>query len=94
VYDSKDMRVRGSLIWSPILDKNISVQTCRTEFRWNRSRSVDVVTWGRDETERRFNFFLETRVLGIIKPDHSPPSSAEVKNAWSYTSTLPYVFTW
>jgi hypothetical protein len=25
--------------------------------------------------------------------DHSPPSSAEVKNAWSYTSTPPYVFT-
>jgi len=24
--------------------------------------------------------------------DHSPPSSAEVKNAWSYTSTPPYVF--
>jgi hypothetical protein len=24
--------------------------------------------------------------------DHSPPSSAEVKNAWSYTSTSPYVF--
>jgi hypothetical protein len=23
--------------------------------------------------------------------DHSPASSAEVKNAWSYTSTLPYV---
>jgi len=21
--------------------------------------------------------------------DHSPPSSAEVKNAWSYTSTQP-----
>jgi len=21
--------------------------------------------------------------------DHSPPPSAEVKNAWSYTSTLP-----
>jgi hypothetical protein len=31
--------------------------------------------------------------LGIKWPgreaDHSPPSSAEVKNAWSYTSTLP-----
>jgi hypothetical protein len=26
------------------------------------------------------------------KADHSPQSSAEVKNAWSYTSTLPYVF--
>jgi hypothetical protein len=31
--------------------------------------------------------------LGIKRPgceaDHTPPSSAEVKNAWSYTSTLP-----
>jgi hypothetical protein len=24
--------------------------------------------------------------------DHSPPSSAEVKNAWNYTSTPQYVF--
>jgi hypothetical protein len=24
--------------------------------------------------------------------DHSCPSSAEVKNAWNYTSTSPYVF--
>jgi hypothetical protein len=24
--------------------------------------------------------------------DHSPPSRTEVKNAWSYTSTLPYDF--
>jgi hypothetical protein len=29
------------------------------------------------------------------KADHSPPPSAEVKNAWSYTSTHTYVFmTW
>jgi hypothetical protein len=31
--------------------------------------------------------------LAIQRPDsganHSPPSSAEVKNAWSYTSTTP-----
>jgi hypothetical protein len=31
--------------------------------------------------------------LGIKQPwreaDHSPPSSADVKNAWSYTSTPP-----
>jgi hypothetical protein len=26
------------------------------------------------------------------KSDYSPPSSAEVKNAWSYTSTPQYVF--
>jgi len=24
--------------------------------------------------------------------DHSPPSNAEVKNAWNYTTTHPYVF--
>jgi hypothetical protein len=24
--------------------------------------------------------------------DHSPPSSAQVKNAWSYTSTPQYIF--
>jgi hypothetical protein len=34
--------------------------------------------------------------LGVKRPrreaDHPPPSSAEVKNAWSYTSTPQYVF--
>jgi hypothetical protein len=34
--------------------------------------------------------------LGVKRPeceaDHSPPSSVEVKNAWSYTSTPQYVF--
>jgi hypothetical protein len=34
--------------------------------------------------------------LGVKRPgreaDHSRPSSAEVKNAWSYTSTPQYVF--
>jgi hypothetical protein len=38
-------------------------------------------------------------VLGVRRPgheaDHSPPPSVEVRNAWSYTSTPPYVFmTW
>jgi len=31
---------------------------------------------------------LGLKQLGC-EADHSPPSSAEVKNAWSYTSTLP-----
>jgi hypothetical protein len=34
--------------------------------------------------------------VGVKRPghaaDHSPPSSAEVKNAWSYTSTPLYAF--
>jgi hypothetical protein len=33
---------------------------------------------------------------GVKRPgreaDHFPPTSAEVKNAWIYTSTFPYVF--
>jgi hypothetical protein len=41
-------------------------------------------------------------VSGILSPgvkrprretDHSPPSSAEVKNTWIFTSTPPYAFT-
>jgi hypothetical protein len=27
-----------------------------------------------------------------LEGEHSPPSSAQVKNAWSYTSAPPYVF--
>jgi hypothetical protein len=40
---------------------------------------------------------MDTRVLssGVIGPgrevNHSPPSSAELRNAWSYTSTPPYI---
>jgi hypothetical protein len=34
--------------------------------------------------------------VGVKRPgreaDHSPPSSVEVKNAWSYTSTPQYIF--
>jgi hypothetical protein len=34
--------------------------------------------------------------LGVKRPgreaDHSPPSSAEIKNAWNYTSTPQYAF--
>jgi len=34
--------------------------------------------------------------LGVKRPgreaEHSPPSSAETKKAWSYTSTSSYVF--
>jgi hypothetical protein len=36
------------------------------------------------------------KVPGVNWPgreaDHSPPTSAEVKNTWSYTFTPPYVF--
>jgi len=38
----------------------------------------------------------ETLSLGVQRPgyeaDHSPPSSVEVKNAWTYTSIPQYVF--
>jgi len=39
---------------------------------------------------------LDVVSLGVKRPrreaDHSPPSNAEVKNAWSYISTPQYVF--
>jgi hypothetical protein len=35
-------------------------------------------------------------VLGDLSPgheaDHSPPTSAQVKKTWTYTSTPPYIF--
>jgi hypothetical protein len=58
------------------------------DFRWGQRRDVllfataprhtvgYVGTWG---------FSLWIKLPGR-EPDHSPPSSAEVKNAWSYTS--------
>jgi hypothetical protein len=36
------------------------------------------------------SYFLGCKEAGR-EANHSPPSSAEVKNAWSCTSTLPYV---
>jgi hypothetical protein len=47
--------------------------------------------WGRPSLLS--NGYLGALSLGKKRPgreaDHSPPSSAEVKNAWSYTSTPP-----
>jgi hypothetical protein len=36
-------------------------------------------------------FLPEVKWL-VIEANHSSPSTAEVKNAWSYTSTPPYAF--
>jgi hypothetical protein len=33
----------------------------------------------------------EVKRLGCVA-DHSPPTSAEVKETWIYTSTAPYIF--
>jgi hypothetical protein len=54
------------------------------------------------DSEAHPPFYLmgtETITLEVKRPgreaDHSPPSSTETKNAWSYTSTHQYVFmTW
>jgi hypothetical protein len=46
-------------------------------------------------TQPPIQWVTGTLSLGIKRPgreaDHLAPSSAEVKNAWSYTSTPPYV---
>jgi hypothetical protein len=38
-------------------------------------------------------YSLGVNCLGL-EADHSPPSSAKVKNAWNYTSTPPHTFSW
>jgi hypothetical protein len=47
-------------------------------------------------TQPPIQWVSEALYLGVKWPgrevDHSPPSSAEVKNAWSYTSTPQYAF--
>jgi len=46
-----------------------------------------------EPTQPPIRWLPEAPSLGVKRPgceaDHSPPSSAEVKNAWSYTSTFP-----
>jgi len=47
-------------------------------------------------TQGPIHWILRALSLGIKLPglefDHSPPSSAEVKNAWSYASNIPVRF--
>jgi hypothetical protein len=49
--------------------------------------------WG--QRSPQFNGY-RVSFLGVKRQrcevDHSPPSSAEVRNEWSYTSTPPYIF--
>jgi hypothetical protein len=39
-----------------------------------------------------WNYFLGGAKQPGREADNSPPSSAEVKNEWSYTSSAPYAF--
>jgi hypothetical protein len=59
-------------------------------YRHNR---ISLVTLGR--TQPPIQSVPEALSLGVKRPgreaDHSPSSSAEVKNAWSYTCTPQYV---
>jgi len=47
-------------------------------------------------TQPCFHWVVGPLTLGVKRPrgeaDHSLPSSAEVNNVWSYTSTPQYVF--
>jgi hypothetical protein len=38
-----------------------------------------------------FGYQVRTRGSFPGEADHPPPSSAEIKNAWNYTSTPPYL---
>jgi hypothetical protein len=44
------------------------------------------------------SYIIDTGALSLVvkrrrrEADHSPPTSAEVKETWVYTCTLPYAF--
>jgi hypothetical protein len=46
-----------------------------------------------EESKGMFLFIPSYTCSWGYKADHSPPSRAEVKNEWSYTSAPSYVFT-
>jgi hypothetical protein len=56
------------------------------------------VSLGSRPTQPPIQCVPEALPLGIKRPgredDYSPPSSAEIKNAWSYTSNLPITPSW
>jgi hypothetical protein len=66
---------------------------------WNSRRGFRWFTWYHTDSEAHpASYPVGTRgsFLGVKRPgreaDHSHPSSAEVKNAWSYTSVPQYAF--
>jgi hypothetical protein len=73
---------------------------CRV-FPW-RYEPIFYTIWLRRALQNIKAIFYNSYQLHIFKlnydlrpgreADISPPSSTKVKNAWSYTSTLPYVF--
>jgi hypothetical protein len=53
------------------------------------ARGSTTASYAMENGERGIS--LEIKRLGC-EADHSPPSSAKVKNAWSYNSTPPFIF--
>jgi len=65
---------------------------------YHHSSVLCTYMWRMLETTLNKSYPIDTRgsFPGVKRPgheaDHSPPSSAEVKNAWSYTPLLQYNF--
>jgi hypothetical protein len=70
---------RGSTVWFPVETGNFSL--------YHR------VQTGSGPTQPPIQCVPEELSQGLKRPEreagHSPPNSAEVENAWSYTSTIP-----
>jgi hypothetical protein len=82
----------------------ITLQVARLKFAPGRSREGFLYLHHRVKTSSGLHpasypmgtgdSFPEVKRPGG-EADHSPPSSVEVRNTWSYTSTFPYAFmTW
>jgi hypothetical protein len=74
---------RGVVVLSPVGGRNVSL--LQNVYTGSRAHSASN-TMGTEEC------FPGGERQGR-ETDHSTPSSAEIKNAWSYISNPPYVFT-
>jgi len=72
-----------------LIKKKKLCSKCRSE----QKRSCPDPLWGSPTSIQWVPGSLSMGVNGQGREaDHSPPSSAEVKNAWSYTSNPQHVF--
>jgi len=77
------------------MGKNINTIKKKTEALVDTSKEVDPEV-NAEKIKYPIQWVLEALSPGVKWPgcetDHSPPSGAEVKNVWHYTSSPQYIF--
>jgi hypothetical protein len=80
-----------SLVFFIILDSAISIATGYGLDTEGAGVQVHVIQTGSGTHPATYQWAPGVKWLGR-EADHSPPTSAEVKNMWIYAFTPPYIF--